>query len=59
MSTHMKKLIEEGYIDFDKSFINNKPNTKYFITKKGLKKFWEYTESLKKIISYGNDEVPE
>ena len=35
LATHIKKLEKEDFIGFEKSFIDNKPNTKYFITPKG------------------------
>ena len=50
MSTHMKKLIECSYVSFSKTFENNKPRTKYQITKDGRKNFISYLDQLKKLI---------
>lgn len=51
MSTHMKELLESGYIQADKAFVDNKPKTTYKITKEGKKKFAAYVAQLKNIIS--------
>ncbi|MCO5142840.1 MAG: transcriptional regulator [Oligoflexia bacterium] len=51
MSTHMKVLTAEQYVEVEKSFVDNKPKTTYKVTKFGKKKFAEYIESLKEIIS--------
>ena len=53
MSTHMKVLVAENYVEMEKSFVDNKPKTTYRMTKLGKKKFAEYIESLKKIINLG------
>jgi len=50
MSTHMKILVGENYVEMEKSFVDNKPKTTYRITKHGKKRFTEYVASLKKII---------
>ena len=50
MSTHMKVLVSEDYVEMEKSFVDNKPKTTYCVTKRGRKKFNEYLESLKRIV---------
>ena len=50
MSTHMKILLEEKYVEMEKAFVDNKPQTTYRLTKNGKKKFSEYLETLKKIL---------
>jgi predicted ArsR family transcriptional regulator len=52
MSTHMRQLVESGYVDVEKAFVDNKPKTTYKITKEGRKKFSEYIMALKKLISF-------
>jgi DNA-binding MarR family transcriptional regulator len=47
LSVQLQKLKEAGYIDIDKSFKNNYPQTTCKITAKGLEAFAEYVESLK------------
>lgn len=50
LATHIKKLENEEFIEVEKSFIDNKPNTKYFMTPKGKKAFEEHLEVLEQII---------
>lgn len=51
ISVQIKKLQEAGYIQVQKSFKNNYPNTTISITSKGLKAFETYVEDLKKYIN--------
>lgn len=51
MSTHMKLLVEENYVEVEKAFVENKPKTTYRLTAAGKKAFSEYVASLKKILS--------
>ena len=50
MSTHMKVLVNENYVEAEKSFVDNKPRTTYTLTKLGKKRFAEYIQALKEII---------
>lgn len=50
LATHIKKLEKEGFIEVEKTFIDNKPNTSYFMTKGGRKAFEEHLRVLEKII---------
>lgn len=50
LATHLKKLEKEKFITVEKSFINKKPNTKYFMTEEGKKKFENHLAVLEKII---------
>jgi predicted transcriptional regulator len=50
ISVQIKKLQDAGYIDVVKSFKNNYQNTSLTITKKGIKAFEDYVESLKQYI---------
>lgn len=51
MATHTKKLIEEGFIEVKKEFVNNKPQTTYILTKKGKEEFIKYVELLNTLIN--------
>jgi DNA-binding MarR family transcriptional regulator len=51
LATHLKKLEKETFIGVEKSFIDRKPNTKYFMTKEGKKAFEEHLNVLEKIIN--------
>lgn len=50
LATHIKKLIQEGFIKVKKSFIDNKPNTKYSMTPNGKKAFENHLNVLEQII---------
>ncbi len=50
LATHIKKLEKEGFIEVEKSFIDNKPNTKYYITEEGQTAFNEHIKVLEEII---------
>jgi DNA-binding MarR family transcriptional regulator len=50
LATHLKSLERENYIGVEKSFINRKPNTTYFMTKEGRTAFNDHLKVLEKII---------
>lgn len=50
LATHLRKLEKEGFIGVEKSFIDNKPNTQYYITQKGKTAFEEHLNVLEEII---------
>jgi DNA-binding MarR family transcriptional regulator len=50
ISIQIKKLEEAGYINVEKTFKNNYPNTMLSITKKGIKAFETYVNNLKKYL---------
>lgn len=51
LATHIKKLENEGFIEVEKSFIDNKPNTSYFMTEEGRNAFEEHLKALETIIN--------
>lgn len=51
ISIQISKLQEAGYINVEKSFKNNYPNTVVSITEKGRRAFEEYVENLQKYIN--------
>jgi DNA-binding HxlR family transcriptional regulator len=51
MSTHMRELLESGYVEMEKAFVDNKPRTTYKLTKDGKKRFAEYVDTLKQLIA--------
>ena len=51
ISIQIKKLQDAGYIQVEKSFKNNYPNTAISITKKGIEAFETYVDNLKKYIN--------
>lgn len=50
LATHLKKLEKLNFVESEKSFIDNKPNTRYFMTSKGKKAFNEHLKVLETII---------
>lgn len=50
LASHLKGLEKENFISVKKSFIGKKPNTKYLMTKSGLKAFEEHIKALEKLI---------
>ena len=50
LASHLKALEKEAFIDVEKSFIGRKPNTKYFMTRKGKKAFDDHLKALEKLI---------
>jgi len=51
LSVQLDKLSEAGYLSIEKSFRGKKPLTTCRITKKGIKAFEEYVNSLKDYIN--------
>jgi len=54
LATHIKKLEQEDFIRVEKSFIDNKPNTRYHMTGKGKKAFNDHLKVLEQIINAKN-----
>jgi len=50
ISIQLKKLLEAGYIEIDKSFQDNYPRTTCKITRKGIDAFEKYVDALKEYI---------
>jgi len=51
LASHMKALEKEDYVEMKKSFIGRKPNTLYFMTKKGKKSFEAHLNALENLIN--------
>ncbi len=51
MTTHMKILVESGYVEFEKAFVENKPRTTYRLTNRGKKAFALYVATLKSLLT--------
>lgn len=50
LATHLKKLEKEEFIGVEKSFVDRKPNTKYYMTDEGKKAFDDHLKVLEQII---------
>ena len=51
LASHLKALEKEDFIGVEKSFVDRKPNTKYFLTKEGKKAFNDHLKALEKLIN--------
>ena len=54
IASHLKALEKMKYIQVKKSFINNKPNTKYSATKIGKEAFQKHINALETLITGNN-----
>lgn len=50
LASHLKALEKEDFIGVNKTFVERKPNTKYFMTAQGKKAFEEHIGALEKLI---------
>jgi len=50
LASHLKTLEKEEFIGVEKTFIDRKPNTKYYMTEEGKKAFDEHLKVLEQII---------
>jgi len=50
LASHIKGLEKEKFVRVKKSFVGKKPNTKYFMTKKGKMAFDDHLKALEKLI---------
>lgn len=50
LATHIKKLEQENFLEVRKSFIDNKPNTRYSMTAEGRNAFNDYLNVMEQII---------
>ena len=53
MTTHTKKLIQEGFMEVRKEFVNNRPQTTYHLTDVGRTQFEEYVALLNRLVEEG------
>jgi DNA-binding transcriptional ArsR family regulator len=50
LSRQIQILQEEKLIDVEKKFVNNRPQTRCFMTDDGKKRFWGYIEELERVV---------
>ena len=51
LASHMKSLEKEGYVTFKKEFIDRKPNTKYYASKKGKQAFIKHIKAIESLLN--------
>ena len=50
LASNMKALEKEGFINMKKTFIGKKPNTRYYMSKKGKKAFEDHLKALEQLL---------
>lgn len=50
VSSHMKKLVGADYVEMEKAFVENRPQTTYRLSKSGRKAFDAYRDNIKQIL---------
>jgi DNA-binding HxlR family transcriptional regulator len=50
LASHLKALEKENFIGIKKTFVERKPNTRYYMTKSGTRAFEEHVAALEKLI---------
>jgi len=51
LGAHLSKLVDAGYVDEEKSFVNRRPLTRYRLTKRGREAFAEHVSQLQSLLS--------
>ena len=52
LASHIKSLEKSGYIMIIKQFINNKPNTRYAVSKEGRLAFTKHLSALEQLLKH-------
>jgi DNA-binding MarR family transcriptional regulator len=50
LGAHLFKLVEAGYVDEEKSFVNRRPLTRYRLTKRGRSAFAAHVSQLQSLL---------
>jgi DNA-binding MarR family transcriptional regulator len=50
LGAHMSKLVDAGYVDEEKSFVNRRPLTRYRLTKRGREAFADHVSQLQSLL---------
>ena len=50
LGAHMSKLIEAGYVEEEKSFVNRRPLTRYRLTRRGYDGFAAHVSQLQTLL---------
>lgn len=55
LASHLRKLEESGYVQYQKRFIDRKPTTYYRITPKGRSALLDYSRQLTELLKNSNN----
>jgi DNA-binding MarR family transcriptional regulator len=50
LGAHLSKLVDAGYVDEEKSFVNRRPLTRYRLTKRGREAFADHVSQLQSLL---------
>jgi len=50
LASHLKSLEKSAYINFEKEFLDRKPNTKYFATEIGKEAFRKHINAIEQLL---------
>lgn len=50
LASHLKNLEKSGYLNFEKEFVDRKPNTKYFATNTGKEAFKKHINAIEQLL---------
>jgi DNA-binding MarR family transcriptional regulator len=50
LGAHLAKLVEAGYVNEEKSFVNRRPMTRYHLTQRGRAAFTAHVQELQSLL---------
>jgi DNA-binding MarR family transcriptional regulator len=50
LGAHLNKLVEAGYVEEEKSFVNKRPQTRYRLTQRGRDAFADHVSQLQSLL---------
>jgi DNA-binding MarR family transcriptional regulator len=50
LGAHLSKLVEAGYVEEEKSFVNRRPLSRYCLTKRGREAFASHVSQLQSLL---------
>jgi DNA-binding MarR family transcriptional regulator len=56
VSSHMRKLVAADYVEMEKAFVGNRPQTTYSLSRAGRKAFEAYRENIAEILQMLSEE---
>jgi DNA-binding MarR family transcriptional regulator len=54
LGAHLAKLVEAGYVDEEKAFVNRRPQTRYALTQKGRDAFVRHVREMQALLEHGS-----
>lgn len=54
LGAHLSKLVESGYVEEQKMFVNRRPQTRYSLTQKGRDAFVQHVRQMQALLADGS-----